>query len=410
MPLISIWNSNPETVSQMSIEQIVATAGNGKLLDDSDCSRELREYLSQATSEKLAEYADCCLTSKFDTNGKVLQDVVNELGRRLDYQVVNGRYQGSQNKIGNDGLWLSPEGHHLVVEVKTTDAYSISVDTIAGYRKSLRESGEINEEKNSMLLVVGRYDTGQLEAQVRGSRHAWDMRLISIDSLVSLVNLKESTEDEETSTKIRSILVPMEYTRLDDLVDILFTAAQDVETAVESEIQPETEAEVTSSTGKKYSADITDPQLLDRKRKQMLASLSSLLNVKLIKKSRATCWSSDKSFRVASSISKRYPETSGDPYWFGYQQAWREFIRQSPKGYFVLGCMDLDVAFAIPASVMETKLNDLGTTVRPKAMWWHIVLKENDDGTYSLKSRTGNHLSLEPFKFHLPKMVMRESV
>src|SRR5436190_8275799 len=82
MPLISIWKSNPETVSQMSIEQIVATAGNGKLLDNSDCSSELREYLSQVSSEKLAEYADHCLTSKYDAGGKVLQDVVNEFGRR----------------------------------------------------------------------------------------------------------------------------------------------------------------------------------------------------------------------------------------------------------------------------------------------------------------------------------------
>src|SRR5947207_15176321 len=131
MPLLSIWNSNPETISQFTIEQVVSTAGKGKLLDDTDCSKELREYLSQVSREKLSEYADYCLTTKFEHNGKILQDVVNELGRRLDYHVTNGRYQGSQNKIGNDGLWLSPAGHHLVIEVKTTDAYSISVDTIA---------------------------------------------------------------------------------------------------------------------------------------------------------------------------------------------------------------------------------------------------------------------------------------
>lgn len=409
MPLLSIWKSNPETVSEMSIEQIVSAAGNGKLLDDTDCCTELREYLSEVSSEKLGEYADYCLSNKFENNGKVLQDVVNELGRRLDYEVANGRYQGSQSKIGNDGLWLSPEGHHLVVEVKTTDAYSISVDTIAGYRKMLDEAGEINE-KNSMLLVVGRYDTGQLEAQVRGSRHAWDMRLISIDSLANLVNLKESTEDIETSSKIRSILVPMEYTRLDDLVDILFTTTQDVEAAVEAEVQPEVEADSHPPASKKYNTDITDPKLVDLKRKQVLASLASIHDVRLIKKSRATYWTPDKNFRVASSISKRYPDNSGDPYWFGYQQSWREFISQSPAGYFVLGCMDLDLAFAIPASVMETQLTDLGMTVRPNGKWWHIVLKENPDGSYALKTRTGRHMDLNPYQFKLPRMATSESV
>lgn len=39
----------------------------------------------------------------------------------LDYSVTNGRYQGTSNAIGNDGLWRSPEGHCVLVEVKTTD-------------------------------------------------------------------------------------------------------------------------------------------------------------------------------------------------------------------------------------------------------------------------------------------------
>lgn len=399
MPLLPIWNSNPETVSQFTIEQVVSTAGSGSLLDNSECSEELRAYLSQVPSSKLAEYADYCLNNRFDAKGKVLQDLVNELGRRLDYEVQNGRYQGSQNAIGNDGLWLSPEGHHLVVEVKTTDAYSISVDTIERYRKSLSESGEIGES-NSMLLVVGRYDTGQLEAQVRGSRYAWDMRLISVDSLLNLVDLKESTEDEITSAKIRSILVPMEFTRLDNLVDIMFTTAQDVESSVESETQIESEISSVAGIEKHYSADITDPAMLDRKRQFILESLADKHGVKLIKKSRATFWTSDKSFRVASSISKRYPDSTGEPYWYGYQGSWRDFIRNGSVGYFVLGCMDLNIAFAIPAEVMESKLDDLGTTIREKAMWWHIVVREDENGKYSMRcSRTGNHLDLEPYKF-----------
>ncbi len=401
MPLLSIWNSNPETVSEMTIEQIVSTAGNGRMLDNSECSRELREYLAQVSSDKLSEYANFCLTTKFDNNGKVLQDIVNELGTRLDYNVIHGRYQGTQNSIGNDGLWVSPEGHSILVEVKTTDAYSISLDTIAKYRNSLRDQNQISDS-NSMLLVVGRYDTGQLEAQVRGSRHAWDMRLISIDSLVSMVRLKENTEEETTSSKIRSILVPMEYTRLDNLIEIVFTAAQDVESSVESE----SKEEIGDLRGERqsYSAEITEPKLLDQKRDLILRTVADLNNVKLIKKSRASYWNSDREFRVACSVSKRYP-APGDPYWFGYQSKWREFISASKTGFFVLGCMDLDIAFAIPASVMETKLEDLGTTVRSNAMWWHIVVREMENGGYQIIcSKTGNHLDLSPYLIRLPLM------
>jgi hypothetical protein len=108
MPLLAFWESNPDEVGQTSVEQIVAMAGDGNLRDGSHCSSELREYLTQAGTEKLAEYIDHCLTTSFPKGGLVFQDLVNELGRRLDYKVVNGRYQGTINAIGFDGIWTSP--------------------------------------------------------------------------------------------------------------------------------------------------------------------------------------------------------------------------------------------------------------------------------------------------------------
>ena len=134
MPLLAFFKSDPATVGQLTIEQVVSNAGDGVLKDNSICSGELREYASQVLSDKIAQYINHCLSAPFSKGGMVLQDLVNEFGRRLDYQVTNGRYQGTTNTIGFDGLWLSPEGHSIIVEVKTTDAYRISLDTIAGYR------------------------------------------------------------------------------------------------------------------------------------------------------------------------------------------------------------------------------------------------------------------------------------
>ena len=58
MPLLSLWKSNPEAVLQFNIEQVVATAGDGKLKDFSVCSQELHTYLTQVPSDKLGEYAE----------------------------------------------------------------------------------------------------------------------------------------------------------------------------------------------------------------------------------------------------------------------------------------------------------------------------------------------------------------
>src|SRR6516225_977616 len=190
MPLIALWSSNRAAIDEFTIEQVVATAGDGNLRDGSVCSQELRAYFSEVTSSKLDIYIERCLSQHFNKSGMVLQDLVNELGRRLDYKVTNGRYQGTSNAIGYDGLWTSPEGRTIIVEVKTTDAYRISLQTIATYRDKASANGEVNLA-SSILIVFVREDTGELEAQVRGSRHAWDIRLISADALIKLVQLKE---------------------------------------------------------------------------------------------------------------------------------------------------------------------------------------------------------------------------
>ena len=228
MPLLTLFATAPDSIALFTIEQVVSAAGDGVLRDHSACSTELRDYLSKVGTSKLTEYLDHCLSNPFPKSGMVLQDVVNELGRRLDYHVTNGRYQGVQGQIGFDGLWLSPEGHSLVVEVKTTDAYRISLDNLAGYHDKLSAGGKLSSD-SSILIIVGRQDTGELEAQIRGSRHAWDIRVISAEALIKLVLLKEDAEAVETGVKMRSLLTPIEYTRLDRMVDVMFSTARDVE-------------------------------------------------------------------------------------------------------------------------------------------------------------------------------------
>ena len=213
MPLLSFWKSNPSEVLQLNIEQIVSSAGDGTLKDHSICSSELRSFLAEIDTAVIGRYIEHCLVSKFVKGGMVLQDLVNELGRRLDFDIKNGLYQGVTNAIGFDGLWHSPEKHSVIVEVKTTDAFRLSLDVVAGYRSKLLATNQVGES-SSILIVVGRQDTGELEAQIRGSRHAWDVRLVSAEALIKLVQMKQDTELAESGRKIRSLFMPVEYTRL----------------------------------------------------------------------------------------------------------------------------------------------------------------------------------------------------
>ena len=416
MPLIALWESNSAAVDEFSIEQVVSTAGNGELKDGSVCSTELRSFFAQVSTQKLARYVERCLSASFAKSGMVLQDLINELGRRLDFTVENGRYQGITSAVGFDGIWKSPEGRTIVIEVKTTDAYRISLDKIAEYRERLISSDHISK-LSSILLVVGRDDTGELEAQVRGSRHAWDIRLLSTEALLRLVQLKENADDTSTGQKIRDILFQMEYTRLDRIIDVMFTTVTDVEPVLnpEGEVPLELIDEdspriiLGKSTAKKIDKvhpqgtwEFTDSRVLQQKRLEILQSVSQFISSPLIKKSRALYWSASHENHVACSISKRYTRTESYRYWYAFHPQWDEFLREGKIGLFVLGCMDQSFAFCIPWNILNPLLPYLNTTTTERGTYWHIHIGEDKgSGYYFVVPKQEKDLPLNNFVLNI---------
>jgi hypothetical protein len=390
MPLIDIWKADKSSVLQMTIEQIASIAGDGKLADNSICQTELRHYLNEASTDSLAEYANYCLENSFTKSGQVLQDVINELGRRLEYVVENGRYQGVKNAIGFDGIWMDDVQWSLIVEVKTTDAYRLSLDTIAQYRASLVKQGRITES-SSILIVVGRTDTGELEAQVRGSKHAWHVRIIGIDSLIQLVRVKESTDSQDTIRKIRTLLVPVEYTRIDELVGVVFAATKDVEDSSGEVVTDDAKA-----NGKlTLSNDKTSLETISEIRDKIISATSSTAGESLIKKSRALYWSPNHEIRVACTISKRYNKQGVAKYWYAYHPSWDAFLDEGISSFLALGCVDLDVAFLLPLKVVRAVLPNLNITEKDGGRYWHVKITEPVAGSYFLQvPLPGSDLSL----------------
>jgi hypothetical protein len=290
----------------------------------------------------------------------------------------------------------------IVAEVKTTDVYRISLETIARYRERLKAEGKI-DSASSILIVVGREDTGELEAQVRGSRYAWDIRLISADALVKLVQLKENSDEAETGQKIRSVLTPVEYTRLDDLIDVMFTAAADVEAAIVVSEPGDVLIAEAETKQNKHEWEFTDSKLLQAKRDAIFAAIERALRIKLIKKSRALYWDPEHKTRIACTISKRYERNSLYRYWYAYHPAWDSFLREGSPSFFVLGCVDLPVAFSIPWNVIHPLLGSLYTTETNRSrMYWHIHIGETQTGTYELSLPKGDrNLLLDPYRVAL---------
>ena len=257
------------------------------------------------------------LANSFDDGPLALQDAANEIGSRLGFQVSRGRYRGVKGQLGYDGLWGADDGFSLLVEVKTTDAYRINLDTVAGYRNDLVRDGKIDPQRSSIPIAVGRQETGDLEAQIRGSQHAWDIRLISLEALLRLAEVKEELTDWDTSNKINQLLRPVEYTSLDGIVELLFAAKQDLETP--ATVPPPIDVE--------SRADPNRPAAeLESAREAAVLRIADKLKCTFIRRGRALRVSSDGAMRLVCLASQRYegPEGSGN-YWFGFTPAQHAF-------------------------------------------------------------------------------------
>ena len=154
MPLVDLWLNSQEQLVDKHVQQIVTFAGDGKLRDGNNASREFHEFLSQIPNQTLCRYVDECLKEALPDGGLVLQDLVNEIGIRLGFSVSYGRYRSSPSQISYDGLWHFPDEHDVIIEVKTTDAYRIDLEKIAEYRQALIDDETVKERSSSILIVI----------------------------------------------------------------------------------------------------------------------------------------------------------------------------------------------------------------------------------------------------------------
>ena len=227
--LISAWKETQKTFN-MSLKQVVNIAGDGSLEND-DSKGELREFFSMIDLETMERLLGECYNKekkyKFDTRGYAFQDLINEMGRRLGYAVENGLYRGEKNEIGFDGLWKAKDGSYIIMESKTSDDYSIAIESVIGYRDKLLVENKVPKNKCSVLIVYGRDEKNALRNTVKGSDEAKHIRLISANALFQLVKILNEKTDDVHEKQINNILKPKDYFILDNLVELVFPQTDD---------------------------------------------------------------------------------------------------------------------------------------------------------------------------------------
>jgi len=369
MSLLEIWKRSPEQLRDKRVQQLIAISGDGKLSDGGVGSSEFRAFLTQVSSDDLNRYSEDCLTAPFQDSGFALQDIVNELGSRLGATVTPGRYRGAAGQIGNDGLWVFPDSHGIVVEAKTTDAYRIDLNKVIAYKAALIQAQKVSPDRVSILIVVGREDTGDLEAQVRGSRFAWDIRIISVNALFRLLRIKEEVDDPEMISRIHKVLVPREFTRLDEIVDLVFSTAEDLR---------QEESETTPPLGPaESSAD--QPQFTPVAfHQKCIEQVEKALGRVFIKRSRSTFTTPEGDHAVVCMVSKEHDPDQRPNYWFAFYPHQKDLLQGAPHGYVALGCGSATRLLLIPASDFIAWLDGTWVTQKGERFYWHIVVYKEE--------------------------------
>ncbi|MEB3123510.1 MAG: hypothetical protein VKL41_20085 [Snowella sp.] len=401
--ILEIYKQNKQLILDKSIRQVLSFAGDGKLRNNNETCQEFRELLSVIPTEYLVKYANECLDNKFDDSGLVLQDIINQAGKRLDFKIEYGLYQGSKNTIGYDGIWDINQENSIIVEVKTTDAYRINLDHIYNYKRKLVEQKRISET-SSILIIVGRKDTGDLEAQIRGSRYGWDFRLISVDSLMKLVQLKEKLDDEKTIKQISEILRPLEFTRLDKLIEIVFETTQDIQS--ETIDYPEIDSEFEENDKQEHQINEENQKKIEKTSatsrvnfyEKCLQKIELSLNINLVKKSRIGYQTPDQQKGFVFCISKVYLEKLGTKYWFVFHPKQENFLNYFKESYVVYSCGSEDNTFSVPLKIIQNEKDNLCTTEKEGKIYWHIHIHERNNNFYLRIPKTNQTVDIEKYR------------
>lgn len=184
----------------LALSEILKLVGS---LDDTPGENTARErfraYLQDSVKEAgvVRDYIEACINTSGPQYARSLQDLVNRCGSLLGFAVEFGRYQGTHTETGNDGLWHSPTGLYLVVEVKTTDAFAIETATLLGYIDKLIAEKKIPDRDHALgLYVVGRLEASlrQLTDSIMAQKLTHQLRVAPVDTILSLLELMEDVD------------------------------------------------------------------------------------------------------------------------------------------------------------------------------------------------------------------------
>jgi hypothetical protein len=194
------------------IDDVLALVGR---LDDTpgdETGRErFRRYLRDHVGDPAAAryYASQCLARTEERYVRALQDLINHVGSLLSFDVTFGKYDWLPGEVAFNGRWLSSWGPHVVIEIRKRESYAGWRPTLARSIDQLIAEGEVPSWSLALgLYVIARPElkVTHLEKAILEEKQALQLRIISLESLFALAELKQEgrLSHQDVLTVLRS--------------------------------------------------------------------------------------------------------------------------------------------------------------------------------------------------------------
>jgi len=144
----------------------------------------------------------------------------------------------------------------------------------------------------------------------------------------------------------------------------------------------------------------SDPLLLKERREAVVAALGARENVTFKTDTVSQRRNADGSVRAVVAVSKLYDDGG---HWYAYYSHWEAYLSDATSGFFILGCMERDIGYAIPREVLRPFLDEMNITTHPDGKFhWHIHLTERNGGLELFLPMTRSFINLEQYRLEAP--------
>jgi hypothetical protein len=202
--------------------------------------------------------------------------------------------------------------------------------------------------------------------------------------------LKENLEDPAIIDRMHRILVPREFTRLDDIADILFSTAEDLRS--EEETAPVESPEDEAEPEKKFTPVAFHRACVER--------IEGHLHQSFVKHSRTTFATADQSQRLVCAVSREHLRSGQPFFWFAFHPHQRDFLAGSSSASIAFGCGSAANVLLIPFKDFEAWLDGFNTTVTDERTYWHIHITQHGKAFRLL--RKAGHAPVDLTKYLVP--------